>query len=118
MSKRDKIMVLVLIVLAVVLAIKSFALDPYQPQNDGEALFMEQVEKIVDERYNGGLYGTLIHVRVVKITEMSEKEKSYKDLDGNSQVTEGTYKAKIRKYIFGLLPYAEESILEGVEDES
>ncbi|MCH4890463.1 hypothetical protein EZV73_22980 [Acidaminobacter sp. JC074] len=118
MSKRDKIMILVMIGLVILLLVKSLVLDPYQVENEAEEAFLTYVEKLVDERYSGGLYGTLVQIKVVNITEMSEREKSYKDLDGNVQVTQGTYKAKIRKYILGILPYAEESILEGVEDES
>lgn len=114
MANRDRIMIVVMIVLVLILGVKSFVLDPYQPENESEKAFMDYVESIVDAKYSGGLYGTLVHIKIVKVTEMSETEKTYKDLDGNVQTTTGTYKAKIRKYILGVLPYSEESILEGV----
>lgn len=118
MTKRDKLMLVVLAVLVLILGIKSFVLDPYQPKNSSEEAFMKTVSEIMEEKYTGGLYNKLIFVRVVNIKEMTEKEKTYKDLEGNVQQTSGIYKAKIRKYVLGLLPYAEESILEGVKDES
>lgn len=114
MIKRDRIMIVIMVILVLALGVKSFVLDPYQPANDSEEAFMSYVQSIIDETYSGGLYGTLVHIRIVKVSEMSENEKKYKDLDGNVQTATGTYKAKIRKYILGVLPYSEESILEGV----
>jgi hypothetical protein len=115
MSRRDKIMIIGLVALVLLLFLKSFILDPYQPKNDAEENFMTYVEEVMETRYSGGLYGWFIHVKVVKISEMSTQEKAYKDLEGNTQIADGTYKAKVRKYILGVLPYSEESILEGVK---
>lgn len=114
MNKRDKIYIYIAIALVLLLFLKSFVLDNYKAQNDSEAAFMASVDSIVAEKYDGFIYDNLVVVKIVKVTEMSEREKKYKDMEGNMQTTSGTYKAKVRKYILGVLPYSEESILEGV----
>lgn len=117
MTKRDKILILGMVILLLALFVKSFILDPYQPKNDAEEAFMTYVEDVMVDKYSSGLYDWFIHVKVVKISEMSLNEKTYKDLEGNPQIADGVYKAKVRKYILGVLPYSEESILEGVSDQ-
>lgn len=114
MTNREKIIIIVMIALVALLVVKSFVLDEYKPANPAEEAYKLSVEEIIENKYAGGFLDFFIVRRVVKITEMSEREKTYKDLDGNTQVTTGTYKAKVRKYILGILPFSEESILEGV----
>ena len=117
MPKLDKIYIVALVVLVVLLVLKSFVFDPYSPKNEAEEKFMLHVESVVEEKYSGGIYNGLVIIKITKITEMSLNEKTYKDLEGNPQIADGVYKAKIRKYILGILPFSEESILEGVPDE-
>lgn len=118
MNKREKTIMIVLLVLLVLLIFKSFALDPYKPKNDGEEAFYNKVEGIMVEEYTGFLYDyKLVYPRIVKISEMTERERTVKDEDGNEYVADGLYKAKIRKYILGFLPFSEERILDLNEGE-
>ena len=111
MKPKDKMLFVIMIVLIILLFIKSFALDNYKPKNDLEADFKIKIEEVVKERYSGNLY-KIVKIRIVKISEMSEKERTSKDKDGNVYFATGTYKAKIRKYILGVLPFSEETILD------
>ena len=116
MTKRDKLFVVGMLVLLLILCVKSLWIDNYTPKNDLEEAFYTKVENIIDERYTGWLYDYhLVTPKIVKISEMSEGDKSYKDLEGNIKTTEGVYKAKVRKYILWILPFSEERILEGIE---
>jgi len=115
-TKRDKFFVVGMLVLLLILCVKSLWIDNYTPKNDSEEAFYNKVENIIDERYTGWLYDYhLVTPKIVKVSEMSDTEKKYKDLEGNIQTTEGVYKAKIRKYILWILPFSEERILEGIE---
>jgi len=115
-TKRDKLFVVGMLVLLLILCVKSLWIDNYTPKNDLEEAFYTKVENIIDERYTGWLYDYhLVTPKIVKISEMSEGDKSYKDLEGNIKTTEGVYKAKVRKYILWILPFSEERILEGIE---
>ncbi len=107
--KRDKIWVIALIILFFLLVIKSFFIDGYMPTKEEEP-FYHYVESIIKERYDG----LFIKTRIVKIKKLTEKEKVYYYKDVKVK-TEGEYKAKIRKYLFGLIPFSEETILEGVK---
>jgi len=116
MTKRDKVFVVGMLVLLLILCVKSLWIDNYTPKNDSEEAFYTKVENIIDERYTGWLYDYhLVTPKITKISEMSEGDKSYKDLEGNVKTTEGVYKAKVRKYILWILPFSEERILEGIE---
>lgn len=113
MSKKDKVLIGALILLVVLLCFKSLVLDTYHAKNDGEADFLSKIEKIVDERYSGGLYDyKIISAKVIKVSEMSERERTVIGEDGEEIIATGVYKAKIRKYILGILPFSEESILD------
>lgn len=113
MVKREKIIFYAMIVLLVLLLIKSFALDPYNPKNDAEEVFYEKAEGIMTDRFTNFLYEyKIIYPRIVKISKMSEREKTVKDDEGNEYVATGVYKAKVRKYVFGFLPFADEKILD------
>lgn len=116
MIKREKILLIALIVMIVLLGIKSYVLDPYSP-SEVEETFYNKVEGIIADQYEGFLYDTkLVTFRIVKISEMSERERTVKDKDGNAYIADGIYKAKIRKYILGILPFSEERILDLKEE--
>lgn len=102
-----------MIVLIMALFFKSFILDNYEAKNDSEEQFKIKIEQIISERYDSQLYkNKILVVRIVKISEMNDREKISKDKDGNKYIAKGIYKAKIRKYILGFLPYSEERILD------
>ncbi|MBN2795003.1 MAG: hypothetical protein JXR88_06330 [Clostridia bacterium] len=113
MDKREKTLLLILGLVLVLLIVKSFFIDPYTPKNEAEDEFYQEVKDIIETNYTGFLYDSgLVYPRIVKISEMSERERTVKDKDGNTYVADGIYKAKIRKYILGFLPYSEERILD------
>lgn len=114
MNRREKILALVTVILLVLLIVKSFVIDPYHPKNEGEENFQSYVNELIEEKYSGGIYDILVKIRIVDIDVMSETEKEYRDENDEIQKADGTYKAKVRKYILGILPYSDERILEGV----
>lgn len=115
MIKREKIFLIAMLILLVILCVKSLWLDSYSPKNIAEEAFYEKVELIIDEKYTGWLFDyKIVTTKITKISEMTEGDKTYKDLNGDIQETDGVYKAKVRKYIFWLLPFSEERLLEGI----
>lgn len=113
MKQRDKKLLLILVILLVGLIFKSTMLDEYIPINDMESNFKENVEKEIGKKYNNILYSNkILFIRIIDISEMSENDKTVKDSDGNSIILDGIYKAKIRKYILGFLPFSDEKVLD------
>jgi hypothetical protein len=116
MIKREKVFFVGMVILIVLLLIKSLLIDNYTPKNTSEEVFYDKVETIIDEKYNGWLFDyNIVTTKITKISEMTEGDKTYKDFDGKIQETEGVYKAKVRKYIFWILPFSDERILEGIK---
>lgn len=111
MTKENKIYFIILGVLVLALLVKSFVLDQYKPQGD-EQSFFDEATQIMEQRYDSGIYTWLVKTRLVKMKVMSESEKTLTDDQGNEYVATGKYKARIRKYVFGVLPFAEEWILD------
>lgn len=118
MNKREKIYLIAIIVLLGLLLAKSFYLDEYKPVTEDEILFREYVEKVIDDKFHGFFSRSkLIGYRIVSIKKVedegvsvievkSENEGEYK----NAEI-DGKYVAKIRKYLFHVLPYGEDKIL-------
>lgn len=118
MNKREKIYLIVVIVLLGALMIKSFYFDEYKPVTKSEEIFKEYVEKVAEEKYEGFLYkNNLASFRVVSIKQIEDKGVSVIEVkNGNDNGYEnveikGKYKAKIRKYLFYFLPYGEDKVL-------
>lgn len=113
MKSKDKQLLVIMVILLFLLLIKSFLLDDYKSKSDDEIIFKEKVEKIVEDKYDSSIYeNNIIVIRIIKISEMSEKERTIIDSEGNKFIATGVYKAKIRKYILGILPFSEETILD------
>lgn len=111
MKNHNKIYIIILCVLVAILLVKSLILDPYKPVGD-EVEFFNEATQIIEGKYDGGIYDWLVGVRIVKMKVMTEEEKTFTDDEGNEYFATGKYKARVRKYIVGLLPYAEEWILD------
>ncbi len=117
LSKREKTYIGLVIILLGVLCVKSFWLDTYKAQNESEALFISRVTETLDQRFDSVLYkrGVLMY-RVISVKEVTEEEnqlvKKLDTLKGSTVDIElqGKYKARIRKYVFGLLPFGQETI--------
>jgi len=117
LSKREKTYLWMVIILLGVLCVKSFWLDAYKAQNESEALFISRVTETLDQRFDNVLYqrGILMY-RIISVKEVTEEEnqlvKKLDTIKGNAVDIElqGKYKARIRKYVLGLLPFGQETI--------
>lgn len=117
MKKKERLYVLAAIFLLILLIIKSIYFDNYIPKNKEEELFKEYAEIIAWEQNEKSLdKGRFTTYKVVKITRVEDDGESIIQIyDDNKELEEvklqGKYKAKIRKYIFGVFPYGEATIL-------
>lgn len=116
-DKRERIYIGTLLVLMGVLCVKSLWLDHYKPANEAEMLFMDQVEIALDERYQNPFYKYhILTYRIVGIGKISETEAKIvehydSEVDANVMLElKGSYKAKVRKYLLGLLPVGQETV--------
>jgi len=117
LSKREKTYLWMVIILLGILCVKSFWLDAYKAQNESEALFISRVTETLDQRFDNALYqrGILMY-RIISVKEVTEEEnqlvKKLDTIKGNAVDIElqGKYKARIRKYVLGLLPFGQETI--------
>jgi len=118
MNFREKRLLIAMVILLLVITAKSFLLDPYKPANSEEEAFYDKVEMIQEVSESSWIYKShLVTTRIVEIEEMTEKEKETKDLDGNVVENKGVYKAKIRKYVLGIIPFSDQTILDVVREE-
>jgi hypothetical protein len=112
MQNREKILLVVTIILALVLIFKSIVLDTYRPENEAESQFYEKISTIIEERYSGWVFDyKIVTTKIIDISEMTEKEKTVKKGDETITVN-GVYKAKVRKYVFYIIPFADDKILD------
>jgi hypothetical protein len=113
MNRKERIGVSALVILILLLFVKSLFLDTYEPKNSEESIFYEEVSNILNEKESSWLYTyNIVKTRIVNIKPMSERERTVKDDDGNTYEVSGIYKAKVRKYIFGILPFSENTVLD------
>lgn len=116
MNRKEKIGVSALIILMILLFVKSLFLDAYEPKNTEESIFYEKVVGILEEKESSWLYDyNILKTRIVNIKPMSERERTVKDDEGNTYEVSGIYKAKVRKYLFGILPFSENTVLDNVD---
>ena len=81
-SVKEKVLVVMTLLLFVVLIIKSCAFDAY----DGKSV--AEIDRYISQTYDGTLYETgILKVRLIE----------YKETDGN-------YAVHMRRYLFGILP--------------
>ncbi|MCT4606239.1 MAG: hypothetical protein N4A64_09090 [Marinisporobacter sp.] len=113
MTKREKSMLMVILVLLVVLICKSLLLDGVQVTGDA-LLFKEFVEKTIktDEKHTNFLEKMgIANKKVVSIKKIHTKGTSsilvYEEGKGKEMKISGAYQAKIRGYIFQVIPYKE-----------
>lgn len=106
MNKREKVLFIAIVVLFIGLFLKSTILDEIGEVTGGEKVFKNDIYKLIDQTYTN----TIIKYRLVKI----EVEESDKGL---------IYTGKIRKYLFGIIPFSDIKIQieydgEGIKNES
>lgn len=113
MDKKEKTLVVFMVILIFALLIKSILLDTYNPGNSEEQAFFDEVETILEMRETSWIYDYhIVSTRVVKLKVMTDKERTVKGPDGETYVATGIYKAKVRKYVFGIIPFSDKYILD------
>ncbi|WP_432667334.1 hypothetical protein R9X47_13205 [Wukongibacter baidiensis] len=118
MNKKEKIYLIAIIVLLGILVVKSLYLDEYKPVTEEEVMFKEYAEKIIDEKFNGFFSrNKLIRYKIVSIKKVdntgvsiiqvkNQDEDEYKNVE-----IKGKYVARIRKYLFNILPFSQDKVL-------
>lgn len=113
MDIREKRLMIIMVILIGLLIIKSFFMDPYEPSNSKEKDFFDEVEQLLVLSEDSWLYNyKIVTTRIVHMKPMTEKEKTVKGQDGEVYQATGIYKAKVRKYVFGLIPFSDKYILD------
>lgn len=115
MNNKEKVYFIIAIILFVALGVKSFYFDEVKTTTKEEAMFKEYVYKLIEEKYNGFLSENNIRTfRVVKIKKISNEGTSIIQVKEDNKYKEieikGKYKAKVRKYLFNIMPYGEKTI--------
>lgn len=118
MSKKEKAYVAIVILLLGILLVKSFYLDDYKPATKDEELFKEYAERLIDEKPHSFFKNNqLIGRKIVNIEKLEDdgvsiiEVQSGNDNEYESVEIEGKYEAKVRKYLFHILPYGHDKIL-------
>lgn len=118
MNRKEKILLLVTLLLIAILFSKSFFLDEVKPKTEEELQFKQFVEKAIDEKMEGFLKrNNIVKYRVVSIEQVSQEGISrieYLDEQGKKYIQgtiQGQYKAKVRGYFLHLIPYKEIRVL-------
>lgn len=113
MDSKEKKLLIAMVVLLAMLMVKSVFIDPYTPENQAQVKFYDEVEAILDISEDSWLYDSkLVTTRVVKMKKMTDKERTVKVEGGDAYVATGIYKAKVRKYVLGIIPFSDKYILD------
>lgn len=96
-NKREKILLLVCLLLFVAVVVKSLFLDGYTPTNQEEEKAIEKVHEAIKD-------SSFIQNKVVKLKKISEETKKENKVDLGYMIT-------LRKYLFGIIPIGESRVL-------
>lgn len=98
LSKHERNMLIVTLILLVLIIIKSLVLDPYKPQNAEEEAFVTFAYEAAEKQFTHEVYDYgIVKLRLVDVKKEGD-----------------AYKGKMRKYAFGIVPYADVIVKEGV----
>ncbi|MFZ5966814.1 MAG: hypothetical protein ACOYVK_06535 [Bacillota bacterium] len=124
MKTKEKMWVVLTLVLFIVLISKSLFFDEVKNVSGDEAKFKAFVMKAVEDRYGGFmLEKNLVSYRVVSIEQTSTEGESvieYYDPEKGMDVREeipGVYKAKVRGYFLHIIPYKEFGVMSSTEED-
>lgn len=106
MNNKEKVLLLIIIIGFLLLFTKSFFLDEVKNLEGQDLVFKQDVSQSIEQTFNQGI----IKYRLIEISK-EKKEDTIR------------YTGKIRKYLFGFLPYSNIKIkidydLEAIKDES
>lgn len=96
-NKREKILLLVSILLLVVLVSKTLFYDGYVPQTKEEELAIAKVHEVLKD-------SSMIKNKVVGMKKVSEETKQEQKIELGYMVT-------LRKYLLGIIPVGESRVL-------
>lgn len=102
LGRREKLLLILLVVFGTLLVIKSTVegLEVTDDMSAGETAFYEWVQDKQSESYDGKLYQSgVCSIKVISITERTQEGQVY-------------YVAKLRKYIFKVVPFSDVFIKE------
>jgi len=116
-DKREKAYIVALVILVVILFVKSFWIDGYEPKNEEEVVFKAYIENVLEERFDHPLYNNhILTYKIVGIGKVSETEAriiEHYDPVKKEEVSyelRGSYKTQVRKYLLGLLPIGQDTV--------
>ena len=113
MGKRERGYVLAIIAMLMLLALKSLFIDGLSDLNAEEKAFSSYVEQTIESREKWALNKSdVLSYKIVKIKK-TDDEATTITVDGNEKrlvELSGNYTARVRKYIFWILPYGDFSI--------
>ena len=124
MERKEKVLIMVTILLVGIMVFKSLILDEVKPVGVDEIKFKSFVEKrIEDGKEELGILNKtgLSSFKVVKIQKITDEGTSqiiYYDSIKNSYINgtiQGQYKARVRGYILYVVPYKEFTVEVGSE---
>ena len=106
MNKREKVLLLIIIIGFIALFSKSYFLDEVTGLEGQDQVFKNDVNQSIEQTFNQGI----IRYRLIDFSTEKREQKI-------------RYTGKIRKYLFGFLPYTTMKIqidydLEAIKDES
>lgn len=105
-NRTEKVMVVVTLILLVVLVAKSLIFDPTMGNTPGEKQFVQELNAQLATEKPGFFHRYyLVTDRIIKVSELTAKEIEALKKEG---ITSGTpYKAKMRTYFLGIIPFSE-----------
>lgn len=92
MKHKERILVVVTIIVLIILGYKSFVLDPVDTNDAKEEAIVVEMQEVLEERHSNTLYK--IGIMKFRITDVK--------IDGEDEFT-GRY----RKYLLGIVPFGD-----------
>ncbi|HKL10229.1 MAG TPA: hypothetical protein VJ990_02230 [Clostridia bacterium] len=121
MGNRERIYLLAIMAMLLLLTMKSLFLDGVNDLNEEEKEFSQYVEQTIESREKWALNKTdVLSYKIVKIKKTDEEAATIIVEDNEKRPMEfsGHYTARVRKYIFWILPYGDFSIsMENAQEE-
>lgn len=95
LQPKEKIWILLVVILIVLLSIKSIYLDPFKPVSPEEVQHLEVAQTFTEDYYDGFLYKYhILDIRIIKI-----------------RPEDHTLKVQARKYVFGFFPFGDQYLI-------
>jgi len=121
MSRQDKGMIIITVVLLMILIFKSFYFDPIDAQQGEEALFHQYALEVAPIVHQPLIFRKPIVVyRMTSLKHDPQGENTiiytFQEEIAEEITLEGTYVGRIKIYLLGVLPYREVTIKGGIDE--